>query len=538
MDSVFRNIERNKIFYEFFLQRKILEEVNKISEVELLGRIVFLGRFAWRNHAGYYTDGRLENILFDYGKGLENYIDLAKVESLIGGVSSPEGPYSTVHVATELGAVGGHTRVLWQLLKRHKECHQVLILTGQSVEDVPDWFVEDIGDVKILSLNSIKSLFERAYALRNLSMNSKRIILHHHPDDGVPVIAFAHDNCPPVLLLNHAHSWFWFGSSVADMVLALSGFHQDFTLKTRPVERTYCLICTQLDDVVGSFTPDDKLDAKVKLNIDPETICIITIGTPEKFVPNTKYNFYKTSKKIVEMYDNVQLYVIGVDDSQNIREKYDIKTNRIHFLGFVNDPSDYYRAADICLDALPQPSFGGTSYAALVGLACPLFKYGVANVFDLRNLVEAKLYDKYIGTVADEKAYLDKLGFLIKNPDIRWQIAEEIKDFYLFISSDDAFAKSYGQLMNISSNLKHSPRKIPSGIYFDDLNSVEIADTSFVQNLSDAFSYFARYLNRKDKIDIFLRFFIKPMHFFDVLKVGVGWLLKKTKTRYFPANTN
>ena len=53
--------------------------------------------------------------------------------------------------------------------------------------------------------------------------------------------------------------------------------------------------------------------------------------------------------------------MIGIPESlyrKEYQKKNGLDTRRIHFLGFVTDPTGYYKAADICLDALPQTLAG------------------------------------------------------------------------------------------------------------------------------------------------------------------------------------
>ena len=49
----------------------------------------------------------------------------------------------------------------------------------------------------------------------------------------------------------------------------------------------------------GACTREEKAEAKNRLEISPHTICVITVGTAEKFVPNRQYNFFKTAGKIL-----------------------------------------------------------------------------------------------------------------------------------------------------------------------------------------------------------------------------------------------
>ncbi|MDD2944096.1 MAG: hypothetical protein PHC51_14160, partial [bacterium] len=321
----------------------------------------------------------------------------------------------------------------------------------------------------------------------------------------------------PVLIENHAHSWFWLGPSIADMVYSHTAFHRDFTLKTRPVSRSVYLQGIQIDDLVNEFDYTDKVKAREKLGLTPDTVCLITIGIAEKFIPNAQYDFFKTAGKILEKFKNVELFVIGIAESQRLRSKYNLHTGRIHFVGVVSDPSDYYKAADICMDALPQPSLGATLYATLIGMACPLFKYGAGTIFNTRKFLEARLYDRYIGDTDSESELLGRLEMLINNPELTVAIAKEIRDSYIESHSHEAFIANITALIDTAGKMTHTPGRIPEGVYHSDRDSAEIADICPLQDLAGMFNYFGDYFDVKDKIAILAVLSSRCMYGIDIV---------------------
>lgn len=62
MSKPMTTLERNKFFYDYFLNNKILGCINNLPSEALVERIMLLAKFAWRNHPGYFFDGRVENI--------------------------------------------------------------------------------------------------------------------------------------------------------------------------------------------------------------------------------------------------------------------------------------------------------------------------------------------------------------------------------------------------------------------------------------------------------------------------------------------
>lgn len=504
MANSWKILYRNKVFYDYFLEKKILQARPSLSEEELLARIEFLVRFSSRNHPGYYSDGRLENILLELGRGLAERIPAATARRLEQGIGLTDEPVAVLHVATRVWEAGGHTRIIHQFLKRHQGGKQLLLLTEQDAAEVPAWLVEENPEVTILSLAGIASPFERAHLLRKLAGRCHCVLLHHHPGDVVPVLAFAEPGLPSVAVDNHAHSWLWLGASVTDLVLCLSRFHTRFTARVRPVANCQWFPFTQIEDLEPEFDLQEKEAARRRLGVAPGRTCLIAIGTAEKFVPNSGYDFYRTAGKIMDKFPEVELHIVGIDDSVEVRKRYRLP-ERVRFAGVVADPGDYYRAADICLDALPQPSLGGTTYATLAGLACPLFKYGEVNMFYGLNLIDGKLYRKHVGDLRDESEFLEKLGVLIADPGLRLSIARDIREEYLEQYSRERLAGSIASALSRAATLTHAPRPIPDGPFFGDADSAEIAETSGLQELEAVFSHFSTYLDLREKMAVLLQ---------------------------------
>jgi hypothetical protein len=289
---------------------------------------------------------------------------------------------------------------------------------------------------------------------------------------------------------------------------------------------------SQIDNLGTTCDQKEKTRSKQKLGIDPNTICIIAIGTAEKFQPNANYNFYKTAGKIVRRFRNVKLYVIGVPESSYLRDKYNLNAETIHLVGDVTDPIEYYKAADISLDVLPTPSLGAIWISVVMGMCCPLLKYGITNVFNSNNVIESKLYEKFIGSLRNEKEYLKKLEFLISNPNIRFEIAKEIREHAIKTYSDDIITKHIEEMLDLANDIKHMPRMIPDGVYRYDNDSAEIASASLSQDLYSKNRYFQKYLNVRDEITIMLSLSTKFIYVIDVLKLALT-ILKNRITKLY-----
>lgn len=511
MKDGLRILERNRLLYEYLLRSRVLEPQDRPGDEELLERIEALARFAWRNHTGYFADGRLENLLLEFCR--PSHADEPPTEPC----------FSVLHVASELGQVGGHTRILFQMLRRSNDPRQAVVVTRQQREKIPDWFIAGIGSIPVITLDSGQTLVERAVALRRLREKSRLVMLYHHPWDSLPVLAFAQHGGGAVLLENHAHSWFWLGSSIADLVVSHSRFHTRFTQDNRPVRAVRHLPFTQLEELVQSVTPEQKQLARQQLAVPADCVCLISIGTAEKFVPNDDYNFYRTARKILARFPQVRLYIIGSEADP----RHPVADERIHFLGYVADPITYYLAADICLDAMPQPSLGGTLYAALAGMACPLYKYGAGRVFNGCSFIDARRYQEYLGNPLDEATYLNRLDFLIANPQVRQEITADIRQRYLRRHNGKRLKQQLLHLFSLSGSMQHCPAPLPEGVCHRDVDSAEIAAASELQALPEALQYFDAYLSRLDKLRILALLLIRPAHIASVFQYCISHLAQR-----------
>ena len=132
-------------------------------------------------------------------------------------------PGRWLHVLTVSTPIGGHTALARRWIERNpmSQQHSVL-LTGQAAEDAAPALAAAAraSGGSVHSIASVRGLIERAAALRRHAYeHADVVVLHVHPWDVLPVMAFAVAGGPRVLLMNHADHAFWIGCAVADQVV-------------------------------------------------------------------------------------------------------------------------------------------------------------------------------------------------------------------------------------------------------------------------------------------------------------------------------
>jgi hypothetical protein len=189
-----------------------------------------VGRLAWDHHPGRFADGALENPVFRLGASgaLPAAPAVPQISAGIGGLPR------TLHVATTIYALGGHSRVVAKWATRDVHSVPGVVLTTQT-EPVPDLVGKAIADAKgeIIVLPAEQPMAARAGILREISRRYDRVILHTHPQDPVPVMAFAAKGGPPVAMFNHAHFSLCLGSTISDVIVNTMEYFSKVTKQFR-----------------------------------------------------------------------------------------------------------------------------------------------------------------------------------------------------------------------------------------------------------------------------------------------------------------
>jgi MoaA/NifB/PqqE/SkfB family radical SAM enzyme/GT2 family glycosyltransferase len=491
-------LERNKYFYLCIKSKIDFDATGVESKIKNIKLIEKLGNFAWRNHPGCFFDAEIENLLSHYGSNFDNLVDTENISKEIDELYPVSKEYSTLHVATEIGSAGGHTRIINQMIKRTTELNQYFILTKSDVSIVPDWFQAGIDEsTKIFSLNKYKTHFEKAFALRVLSRRFKRIIIYTHPFDVIPSLAFAIKSNVAVAVENHAHSWFWYGAGIADLIFCHTQYHTEFTRNYRKIDNCFYLPFSQMD--VFNNLPDIEAKRKARdfLNIDSNKTIILSVATREKFIPNHEYNYFKILNDILNKYPDVVCIVVGLPGTDRLAKDVN-KSERLFFYQHITDLTNFYLASDICLESMPQPSLGVQILAPVIGLSCPIPKYGKSKVFNSNTLFESNLYNKHFGKGMSKNEFFEKLDLFIKDSQLRLEIAEEIRAHYLRSNSDHAIHEKLTELYKIIDSLNHTPKLLDETIFFKDEENIEIAERSEFQNLSQVIDYWRNELTKDD----------------------------------------
>lgn len=391
--------------------KRVLIERDKVNNINYsIDKINLLAWFAWQFHPGLYADAEIERRILYISEKLfkksQSLVRTSKVETTK--------KRRVLHVASGVFPVGGHTRLLYNLVKRDSDSYHSLILTRQGDYIVPDWLTNAITNAngEIINLQSNDAV-QKATSIREIACSQADIVfLHIHPDDSIPLIALAADPTPPVVFVNHADHVFCLGTGLADTVACIRSWSAEFSIERRLAKRVDILpVPLEFESVSNDFRDY----SREVLGLSPSDTMILTVASAYKFIPNENYNYFNTVNKIIDRNSNVCAKVIGVSPNDAEIVGY-IPDKRIELLGVVENPSIYYAAADIYLDAMPFASFTSLLEAAYFGAYpvlqySPVSKLNIANDIGIQNIVRhTDNEEDMLGVI--ERAIYDKQGRL------------------------------------------------------------------------------------------------------------------------------
>ena len=282
---------------------------------------------------------------------------------------TPAGRQRWLHVLSIAKNIGGHTTMVrrWIEIDDSGDEHH-LAVTSMERLDIPELSaaIERTGGTVTL-LGGASSLLDRSRRLHELAARTAdRIVIHAHPWDLVPTIAFGRPGGAPVLFVNHADHTFWIGAAIADLVVNLRQSGQDLTLRHRGVERNVLLRIPL--PAPAQPSPDARAAIRTRLGIPSSATVFLTVGAAYKYTAVGAFDFPAMVQALLT--ELPQAYLIAVGPSASDRgwaTAANALGGRLICLGW--RPAAAYRAAaDVYLEGFPFNSHTALLEAAVAGL--------------------------------------------------------------------------------------------------------------------------------------------------------------------------
>lgn len=321
---------------------------------------------AWGANPSFFYSHEVEQILAEIGR---KHLGSSPVAAPSVGP-----PQRFLHVMSTAYEKGGHTRVVPRWIETcaqtaPSEQHSILI-SMQKDDPLPEWLGHSARRTggELIKLPPGLSWLQAAAEIRSKSLEFDAIVLHIHPNDPLPNLAF-YDQPKPVLFFRHADHAFNLGLDVARVVADIRPVGREMSIHfCAKAPRKVMLPLPLLDDGPASW---DKADARNKLGLPADALIALTIGDPWRFTPIEGYNFAEVVQSLCEANSRVHIVAVGPSESEIFPGLGQSVGGRFLPVGSVNDREIlelYYRATDIYLDGYPMSSLTAVLDAARHGL--------------------------------------------------------------------------------------------------------------------------------------------------------------------------
>jgi|GEM_PF-2562306 len=353
-------IKQNKRSFDKRLY-DIIKEKKESRKIQLCSQAAI---FAVNNPCGILNSTIIESTLVNIAEKFS--VELSKEYQ----------QHSFLHVMTRAYSSGGHTRVCERWIEHSDaiEKHSIALIS-QDKRNIPPLFIENVKNRNGIFTQVIgSSALEKAINLRKIASNYKYIILYTHAYDIVPLLAFGTKEFKrPVILYNHADSWFWLGISIADLVISFRSFDIDINKKYRDIQNNYLLPLPIRNP--KSFIYADQCQSKIKeeLGVGKNDHVILTMASSYKYKKFNNLDFIHVMKDVLSENPNSVLLAIGPSNKEKEWSEAISATNgRVNAIGVIanEDVEKYFSIVDIAINSFPLSSPTGLLDIAKYGIPC------------------------------------------------------------------------------------------------------------------------------------------------------------------------
>ncbi len=322
----------------------------------------YAASLAWAVNPGFFYCHEIEQLLAEIGR-----MHFGAAPSPIPSMGRSR---RFLHVMSAAHERGGHTRVVSRWINICARCapseHHSILISIQKDNPLPTWLSQSAQKTggELIILPPGMSWLEVAAEVRSRSLEFDVVVLHTHPNDPSPNIAF-YDQPRPVLYYRHADHLFNLGLDVARAVADFRPVGHEMSVHfCAKAPRKIMLPIPLFDEELAHCS---KLEARKKLGLPVDSLVALTIGAAVKFTPLLEYSFPAVVQSLCEANDRVLIVAVGISDFEPFPGLRESVGGRFLPVGSIGDREIlelYYCAADVYMDAYPDGSLTAVLDAA------------------------------------------------------------------------------------------------------------------------------------------------------------------------------
>lgn len=370
--------------------------------------------YAWANrrHPGAMACPPLERLLNDLGRR-----HVGRGGRRADGAGATAG--RVLHVATQVYATGGHTRVLERWLERDAGRRSTVLLLRQD-GPVPASLRRacDAAGAPVVAAQG-GDLFERARDLRALACAHDVVVLHVSPFEVVPALAFAEpEGRPATVLFNHASQHLWCGVAAVDVLASLWALDADDAIARRGLAAERSLV---LPLPATPRTLPGRDTARAALGLPADAPVLLCAASPYKLDAVLQPSFRDSVAALLAGLPDVHVLVAGPTPEHGHVPDHP----RARALGPVPDIGPLLAAADLLLDSWPASGATMMLDAAAAGVPCVALGGGDPSVELVRP--PAGLFDGTVTNAADLPELVAVTGALLADAPRRAALSARVR---------------------------------------------------------------------------------------------------------------
>ena len=335
---------------------------------------------------------------------------------------TPGRPRRWLHVFSEAGPSAGHSAMAWRWMSLDPEPnrHSVVLLSQRTA--VAEQLIDLVArrDGEVIRMDPDAPILARAERLRTYAWTEADIvILHVHPWEVVPTLAFGIPGGPPVLLLNHSAHLFGVGSTIADLMINTrqSAQEDEWSSVYRGMGDRLVMLPLVLPAPAWRVrTPELRADARRRLDVPADAPVLVTIGNSYKYTPLPGRDFLQVARTITSRRPNAYVLAAGVFEDARWQAARASTGGRIRAFGTQLDVTPFHAAADVYIEGFPMGSATALLEAAHHGLPCVLAPRSCPPPFG----TDGAVYDEMgVDQPADVEEYIARALVLIDDEGVR-----------------------------------------------------------------------------------------------------------------------